>query len=297
MLEVAEHYYHFDGKSPINDQNRAVVSALAAELQQNGPHLPVYWGNRNWHPLLADTLRQMESDGRKRTLAYVTSAFSSYSGCRQYREDIDKARAEVPGAPSVDKIRAFYNHPAFIEVVAENVSAAIGEVGKDAKVLFTAHSIPMSMAQSSDYTKQINEASRLVAERLGLAEWRLVYQSRSGPPSQPWLAPDVNDAIRELHAAGVRDLVLSPIGFLSCHMEVLYDLDTESRELCDSLGMRMRRALTPNADPKFIAMLGELIRERMGLAEARAIGQYPPNHDVCPVGCCPAPVRRPAASA
>lgn len=298
MLEVAEHYYHFDGKSPINDQNRAVVAALDAELKRNGPDLPVYWGNRNWHPLLADTLRQMEADGRKRTLAYVTSAYSSYSGCRQYREDIDRARAEAgPGAPTVDKIRVFYNHPAFIEVVSENVADALSALGGDARVLFTAHSIPISMAESSDYLKQLNEASRLVAERLGLADWRLVFQSRSGPPGQPWLEPDVNDAIRELHASGVGKIVLSPIGFLSCHMEVLYDLDTESRELCDSLGIQMRRALTPNDHPKFIAMLGELIRERMGLCPARAIGQFPPNHDVCPVGCCPAPVRRAPAGA
>jgi ferrochelatase len=296
MLEVAEHYHHFNGKSPINDLNRELIAALQQELAANGPDLPIYWGNRNWHPMLADTLRQMQADGRKRALAYVTSAFSSYSGCRQYREDVIKARAEVgPDAPEVDKIRVFYNHPAFIETVAGNVAKAFEQLPEEtragAKLLFTAHSIPLSMADSSDYVKQLTEACRLVAEAVERPDWRLVYQSRSGPPTQPWLEPDVNDAIRQLHTDGVRGVVLSPIGFVSCHMEVLYDLDTEARELCQDLGVHMARAATPGSQPKFIAMLRELIRERMGLTPPRAIGQFGPNHDVCPVNCCPAPVR------
>ncbi len=297
MLEVAEHYYRFGGKSPINDLNRELIAALQGELEQHGPKLPVYWGNRNWHPMLAQTLEQMRADGRKRALAYVTSAFSSYSGCRQYREDVARAQAEIgPGAPEVDKLRVFYNHPEFIGTVADNVQAAFDQLPAEgrsgAQLLFTAHSIPLSMADSSDYTRQLLEACRLVAERLNKTDWRLVYQSRSGPPQQPWLEPDVNAAIRELHAQGGRGVVLSPIGFVSCHMEVLYDLDTECRALCGELGMTMVRAATPGSHPRFVAMVRELISERMGLAEPRAIGQYGPNHNVCPANCCPAPIRR-----
>ena len=293
MLEVAEHYYHFNGKSPINDLNRELIAALNRELADHGPALPIYWGNRNWQPFLADTLREMRADGRKRALAYVTSAFSSYSGCRQYREDVAKAQAEVgPDAPAVDKIRVFYNHPLFIETVAEQVAKAIERL-PDAQLLFTAHSIPLSMADSSDYNRQLLESCRLVGERIGRPDWRLVYQSRSGAPGQPWLEPDVNETIRGLHREGVKSLVLSPIGFVSCHMEVMYDLDTESRELCDELGIAMARAATPGSHPKFIAMIRELIAERMGLAPTRAIGNFGPNHDVCPMDCCPAPARRP----
>lgn len=291
MLEVAEHYYHFDGKSPINDQNRELIAALNNELAEHGPALPVYWGNRNWSPMLADTLRQMRADGRKQALAYVTSAFSSFSGCRQYREDVQRAQAEIgPGAPQVDKIRAFYNHPAFIATNAENVRSALSEI-PDAKLLFTAHSVPLSMSDSSDYLKQLREACRLVAMEVGRTDWELVYQSRSGAPGQPWLEPDVNHRIRQLHADGVRNLVLSPIGFVSCHMEVLFDLDTESKALCEELGIRMARAKTPNSHPRFVSMIRELIAERMGQATPRAIGQYGPNHDVCPMNCCPAPMR------
>jgi ferrochelatase len=293
MLEVAEHYYHFNGKSPINDLNRELIAALNRELADHGPALPIYWGNRNWQPFLADTLREMRADGRKRALAYVTSAFSSYSGCRQYREDVAKAQAEVgPDAPAVDKIRVFYNHPLFIETVAEQVAKAFERL-PDAQLLFTAHSIPLSMADSSDYNRQLLESCRLVGERIGRPDWRLVYQSRSGAPGQPWLEPDVNETIRGLHREGVKSLVLSPIGFVSCHMEVMYDLDTESRELCDELGIAMARAATPGSHPKFIAMIRELIAERMGLAPTRAIGNFGPNHDVCPMDCCPAPARRP----
>ena len=295
MLEVAEHYYHFGGKSPINDQNRELVAALERELAVNGPALPVYWGNRNWHPLLADTLRQMRDEGRKHALAYVTSAFSSYSGCRQYREDIARAQREVEGAPAVDKLRAFYNHPLFIESVAAQVGKAFEELPAEARshanLLFTAHSIPLSMAQSSDYVKQLSESCRLVADEVGRSDWQLVYQSRSGPPSQPWLEPDVNDAIPALHSQGGRSVVVSPIGFVSCHMEVLYDLDTEARQTCEELGIRMARAATPGSDLRFVTMLRELILERMREVEARSIGQYGPNHNVCAEDCCPAPAR------
>ena len=295
MLEVAEHYYHFGGKSPINDQNRALIAGLERELAANGPHLRVYWGNRNWHPFLPDTLRQMRADGVQRALAFVTSVFSSYSGCRQYLEDIETACAELgDDAPRVDKLRSFYNHPLFIEAQAEEVQGALDQIAADrragAQVLFTAHSVPISMAESSDYQKQLNESCRLVAERLGIPAWRLVYQSRSGPPNQPWLEPDVADVLRELTPGA--DLVLVPIGFISDHMEVLYDLDTEARQICDARGLRMVRASTVGVHPSFVKMIRELICERMGQCEARAVGQYGPNHDECDSGCCPAPARR-----
>ncbi len=296
MVEVAEHYYHFGGKSPINDQNRALISGIESELARQGPHLPVYWGNRNWHPFLADTLRRMQADGVKNALAFVTSVFSSYSGCRQYLEDVERARAEVgPDAPRVDKLRSFYNHPLFIEAQAGEVRDALDHIAADrratAQILFTAHSVPVAMAESSDYQKQLNESCLLISGQLGLASWRLVYQSRSGPPGQPWLEPDVGDVLREMHAGA--DVVIVPIGFISDHMEVLYDLDTEARQICDAGGIRMVRASTVGVHPLFLEMIRELICERTGECVARAIGQYGPNHDECESNCCPAPARRP----
>jgi len=300
MLEVAEHYYHFGGKSPINEQNRELIAALEEELRRDGPRLPVYWGNRNWHPLLADTLRRMRDEGVKRAIAYATSAFSSYSGCRQYLEDIDRARVEIgPDAPMVDKLRLFYNHPLFIEAAADRVREALDRVpcGKKSgiQILFTAHSVPISMATGSGYVQQLEEACRLVAEAVALPAWRLVYQSRSGPPGQPWLEPDIGDALRKI-AAGQTTIVI-PIGFISDHMEVLYDLDTEAQQICGEIGVHMVRAATVGVHPKFITMIRELIRERMGECEPRAIGNFPPNHDACPAVCCPAPARRPGSAA
>jgi ferrochelatase len=295
MLEVAEHYYYFDGKSPINEQNRDLIAALEGELARNGPRIPVYWGNRNWHPFLADTLRQMQKDGIQRALAFATSVFSSYSGCRQYLEDIEKARAEVgPGAPEVDKIRTFYNHPLFIEAVSDRIAAALDELpaaGRaNATVLFTAHSVPMEMAQTSEYEQQLQEACRLVAEYLGIANWRLVYQSRSGPPAQKWLEPDIGDVLRATEPG--TSIVVAPIGFLSDHMEVLYDLDTEARAISEERKLSMVRAGTAGVHPKFIELVRELIRERMGEVEARAIGKYGPHQDECLADCCPSPARR-----
>jgi ferrochelatase len=284
MLEVAEHYHHFDGRSPINDQNRELVKELSATIP-----LPVYWGNRNWHPYLIDTLRQMQADGIQRALAYVTSSFSSYSGCRQYLEDVERARAEIgAGAPVVEKLRSFYNHPLFIDTMTERTAEALAKLSK-AEVLFTAHSVPLSMADSSDYVKQLHEACRLISEKLDLAGWRLVYQSRSGPPTQSWLEPDIGEVLREMEAGS--ELVIVPIGFVSDHMEVLYDLDTEARIICQERGIRLERALTPGSHPKFIAMIAELVGERLGTCGKRAIGNFGPNHDVCPENCCPAPRR------
>lgn len=304
MLEVAEHYQHFGGVSPINDQCRSLIAALRPELDRIGIELPIYWGNRNWHPMLTDTVRKMKQDGVRRALAFVTSGFSCYSGCRQYREDIAGALQEADAEDLVvDKIRVFYNHPDFIDVVSAEVSASVQEAadGTDepVRVAFTAHSIPMSMANTSDYVKQLRETCRLVAGNLGLPEdrWDLVYQSRSGRPQDPWLEPDICDFIREQHAAGMKRLVISPVGFLSDHMEVLYDLDDEAAALCDELEVVMKRAATPGVDPRFVTMIGKLIQERLGAARPEAIGCFGPNHDVCPVDCCPAPVRRrPAAT-
>ena len=296
MLAVAEHYYHFEGKSPINQQARELIAALRAELERNGPKLPIYWGNRNWHPLLPETLRQMKQDGIRRALAFVTSAYSSYSGCRQYREDIARAQSEVgPGAPEVDKLRAFFNHPAFVEATVERVSDALRAVPGDARenvqIVYLAHSIPVSMANTSDYVKQLEEVRRLVSGALGHQEDVLVYQSRSGAPGQPWLEPDILDYLRKVKAENLASaVVLAPISFISDHMEVLYDLDIEARQLCDSLGLPMTRAKTVGVHPKFIGMIRELILERVGPgSERRAVGSLGARADVCAEDCCPAP--------
>jgi ferrochelatase len=295
MLAVAEHYYHFGGKSPINDQNRALIAGLEAELEHNGPRLPVYWGNRNWHPYLADTLRQMRADGVRCALAFVTSVFSSYSGCRQYLEDIERARANAgAGAPEVEKLRSFYNHPLFIEAVVDRVRAALDEVADgraNARIIYTAHSVPVAMAESSDYEKQLNESCRLVSEGVGLSSWQLVYQSRSGPPGQPWLEPDIGDVLRRLEPGA--PVVVVPIGFISDHMEVLFDLDTEARAIAEERGLDMVRAATVGVHPKFLSMIRELILEKTGQCGPRAVGKYGPNQDVCRADCCPAPARRP----
>lgn len=288
MLAVAEHYHHFDGRSPINDHNRALIRALEAELASHGRRLPIYWGNRNWHPMLAETLRQMRADGIRKALAFVTSIFSSYSGCRQYLEDIDRARAEVEGAPAIHKLRKFYNHPLFIEAQADEVRTALA--GQPRKLIFTAHSIPLAMAETSDYQKQLQEACRLVAEQVGIGDWRLVYQSRSGPPTQPWLEPDIGDVVRELEPGA--EIAVVPIGFVSDHIEVIYDLDEEAQRIARERGVSLVRAPTVGVHPKFIQMIRELIEERLGSRAPRAIGQYPPSHDVCEMGCCPAPARR-----
>jgi ferrochelatase len=234
LLEVAEHYYHFDGRSPINDQNRELVRELREALD-----VPVYWGNRNWHPLLEGTVRQMRDDGVRRAAAFATSAFGSYSGCRQYREDIERALAAAGQStsgpmPKIDKLPPFSDHPRFIEAMTDRVKDAIAQL-PHGRLVFTAHSVPVSMAESSPYVAQLERACAGVAAGVGRDEWRLVYQSRSGPPGQPWLEPDICDFLR----ANPVDTIIVPIGFLSDHMEVLYDLDTEARAVCDELGVRM----------------------------------------------------------
>lgn len=297
MRAVAHHYELFDGISPINAQNRELIAALEKELAQNGPSLPIYWGNRNWHPMLADTLRQMAQDGVRNALAFFTSAYSSYSGCRQYRENIERAQQEVgTSAPRVEKLRAFYNHPGFVGPNIENVQAALNEIPSErrsrAQLAFTAHSIPLSMAAGCDYEAQLLETCRLVAEGTGHERWRLVFQSRSGPPSQPWLEPDILDYLRELKEAGTEDVVVAPVGFISDHMEVLYDLDTEARELCQNLSLNMIRAATVGVHPTFVKMIRELVLERLSPdAPRRFLGTRGPSHDVCPADCCLAGAR------
>lgn len=293
MLEVAEHYYHFDGVSPINAQLRQLIDALRDELRRHQIELPIYWGNRNWHPFLDTAIQQMAADGRQRALAYVTSAYSSYSGCRQYRENIQSARAQAgPAAPLVDKLRVFYNHPGFIEATAARVRDALEAFPADQRdgvpILYTAHSIPSSMAENCDYVRQLTETASLVSQQLGQANWQLVYQSRSGPPQQPWLEPDVGEAIRQLGSGErVRGIVVAPIGFLSDHLEVLYDLDVEARQLCDGLGIPMVRAATVGTHPRFVAMIRELIEERLNPVKPKlAIGRFGPARDLCPANCC-----------
>jgi len=299
MLAVAEHYYHFGGKSPINQQIRELIAALETELAEHGPKLPVYWGNRNWHPRLADTVKKMRQDGVRRALAFVTSAYSSYSGCRQYREDIARAQCEVgPDAPQIDKLRAFFNHPNFIEATEDRVRDAMQEIPADARqnvqIVYLAHSIPLAMAETSDYVRQLEDVRRILSARLGITNDALVYQSRSGAPGQPWLGPDIQDYLREVKARDLASaVVLAPIGFISDHMEVLYDLDVEARQVCDSLALPMVRAKTVGVHPKFIGMIRELILERMTPGvERRALGSLGARRDVCEEGCCPAPLHR-----
>jgi len=298
LAEVGKHYDRYGGVSPINAQNRALIAAVEKELTEAGVDLPVYWGNRNWAPYLPDALEQMAADGRRRALAFFTSAYSSYSGCRQYREDIARARAQVgERAPVVEKVRHYFNHPGFVEPMVRNTAAALDSLpaaGRGgAHLAFVAHSIPMAAASTSMYQSQLVETAGLVAERLpGVYPWQLVFSSRSGPPSQPWLEPDIVDHLEALHARGVTDVVLVPIGFVSDHVEVLFDLDTEARERAAELGLRLVRAATVGTDPQFVAMVRELVVERIsGSWERPFLGFRGPSHDVCPLTCCPPPRR------
>lgn len=307
MLEVAEHYQHFGGVSPINDQCRALIQAVRKELNDHQISLPIYWGNRNWHPMLEVTLQEMATDGRKRALAFFTSMFSCYSGCRQYRENVSAAREKIGvAAPIVDKIRVAYNHPGFIESQADLLRKTLIKIRSEHRaqtpVLFCAHSIPMTMADNSRYQIQLLEACRLVAEHAAHPRWELVFQSRSGPPQQPWLEPDVRDRIHQLHdQESITNVVLQPIGFVSDHMEVLYDLDDEAAKLCKEMQIEFYRVPSVGVHSRFVSMIRELIIERMTpRADRPALGKYGPNHDVCPENCClyPQPTRpsQPAAT-
>ncbi len=303
MLEVAEHYKKFGGVSPISEQNRQLLAAIRGEFKSSGVELPIYWGNRNWHPLLPDTLRKMRDDGCKRALAFFTSMFSCYSGCRQYRENIIKAQKEVgEGAPLVEKVRMGFNHPGFITAMTDSVHNSRQELavaGESVSLLFTAHSIPIAMADNCDYVKQLTESCRLIAEQAGITNWRLVYQSRSGPPQQPWLEPDICDAINEMDdCEKISHLIIVPIGFVSDHMEVLFDLDEEAAQLCQQRGIAMARAATAGTHPSFMTMIRQLVEERLGRRASRdALGTLGPWHDVCPDDCCLYTPRRPPVAA
>jgi ferrochelatase len=295
LMEVAGHYQHFGGKSPINDQCRQFIDALNKELEEHEVKLPVYWGNRNWHPFLSDTVRTMREDGVRHALAFVTSAYSSYSGCRQYLEDISAAQASVgEGAPRIDKLRVFYNHPHFIDALADRLREALAKFTRETKVyvIYTAHSIPVSMARTSDYQRQLEETSRLLSEAVAVSHYKLVFQSRSGPPNQPWLEPDILEYLGRIRELGIRNVVVAPIGFFSDHMEVIHDLDLEAKDLAIELGITMVRAQTVGVHPTFVRMVRELIEERLNnQAPKLAVGPYGPNHDTCPGDCCPASER------
>jgi ferrochelatase len=302
---VAEHYYAVGGVSHINQQCRDLIAVLQDDFRDRGLDLPVYWGNRNWDPYLTDTVATMAADGVQHALAFATSAYSSFSSCRQYLDDIDRAREQAgPGAPRIDKIRRYFNHPGFIESFAANAEAALATlpagVRDGAHLVFTAHSVPLAMATHSGppgggdrYVAELTDASALIAERIdgGAHPWQLVYQSRSGPPNQPWLEPDVLDHLAGLAKAGAPAAVIIPVGFVSDHMEVRHDLDTEAVEAAMTAGLPVARAATPWYHSLFRAMVIDLVRERLAAPGApdtarAALGPLGPSTDVCPAGCC-----------
>ncbi|MBW5483368.1 ferrochelatase [Streptomyces bambusae] len=327
LKEVGRHYFGFGGVSPINAQNRELLDALRKDFADNGLDLPVYWGNRNWAPYLTDTLRDMVRDGRRRIAVLATSAYASYSGCRQYRENLADALATLAEEglelPRVDKLRHYFNHPGFVEPMIDGVVAALESLPEElraaAHLAFTTHSIPTAAADTSGpvedhtedgaggaYVKQHLDVAEVIAETVaqqtGIAHpWQLVYQSRSGAPHIPWLEPDICDHLEALHAAGTPAVVMVPIGFVSDHMEVRYDLDTEATAKAAELGLPVRRSATVGADPRFAEAVRELVLERAAkergqTAEECWVGMLGQSHDVCPVGCCPARSPRPAAA-
>lgn len=297
LAEVAGHYRHFGGVSPINGQCRALLAALRDEFAAHDIDLPLYWGNRNWHPYLADTLARMRDDGVRRAIAFVTSPFGSYSSCRQYLEDIVAARATVgAGAPVVDKLRHFHDHPGYVAPHADALRAALATLPPGpTRVAFTAHSVPVAMARTAGpdggrYQAQLAEVAELVAAGLDLP-YDMVWQSRSGPPRVPWLEPDINDHLARLAADGVANVAVSPIGFISDHLEVLWDLDNEAADTAKRLGLGYARAATPGTDPRFVAMVRELVAERLDpAAPRRKLGRVP-VWDACETGCCALPAR------
>jgi protoporphyrin/coproporphyrin ferrochelatase len=293
--EVEEHYQHFGGVSPINARNRELIAALRERID-----LPVYFGNRNWHPMVEDTVAEMARDGVRRALVLATSAYGGYSACRQYDEDIARARAAVgEGAPELVKLRHFFDHPDFVRANADAVRAARAGVDGSARLVFTAHSVPVSADDAAGppeeggnrYSRQVAEASRLVAAELGETDHDVVWQSRSGPPRVPWLEPDIVDHLVDLHAKGVPAVVVSPIGFVSDHLEVVWDLDTEAAEKAAELGMGFARAATAGSDPRFADLVVELISEHTHAAAPRRLGRVPgagctTNGAPCAVDCC-----------
>jgi ferrochelatase len=307
LAEVGRHYERFGGVSPINAQNRRLVAAIGADLEAHGVDLPVFWGNRNWAPYLPDALREMREAGVRRALVFVTSAYASYSGCRQYRENLATARVEVgEGAPELDKLRHYFDHPGFIapfvDATVEAVNALPPEAREGAPLVFTTHSIPIGQAETSGprggaYVAEHRAAARLVADGVRARTdsdnraWDLVFQSRSGPATQEWLEPDVGDHLEHLSKAGAPGAVLVPIGFVSDHLEVVWDLDTEAVERAAGLGLPLSRARTPatGPDPRFVSMVRELVLERVAGSAREALSPLGPAWDVCTQDCCPNP--------
>ncbi len=311
LVEVGEHYFGFGGKSPINDQNRALLAAVRADLESCAIELPVYWGNRNWAPYLTDTVRQMKADGVRRAAVFTTSAYSSYSSCRQYRENLADAVTEVPDGPRLDRLRQYWNHPGFVEPAVDATLSALAELPdplrSEARLVFVTHSIPETMNQTSGspkdgggaYLAQHLEVAALIArrvtERSGTQHPHdLVFCSRSGAPHIPWLEPDVNDHLKQVSAEGGRAVVMIPIGFISDHMEVVYDLDTEAMATAEKLGLAAVRAATAGVDPRFVTMVRDLLVERAAAERGErpirsGIGRFGAGPDLCAVGCCPNP--------
>jgi ferrochelatase len=302
LAAVAEHYYAFGGVSPINGQCRDLLGAIERDFAAAAIDLPLYWGNRNWQPYLADTLRAMAGDGVRHAIAFATSAFSSFSGCRQYLDDIDRARGQAgAGAPAVTKIPPYYRHPGFIASFTEAAAAGF-RLLPGAELVFTAHSVPESMAAASGpageaYPAQLTEAAGLVARglagmRQGRSDWHLAYQSRSGPPSVRWLEPDIGDCLAGLAEHGHGSVVVVPLGFVSDHMEVAHDLDLDTAKTADELGLTMFRAATPGTSPAFVSMITDLVRE-FGSEPGPAIEALGPDAlGLCRRNCCgPGPDR------
>ncbi len=284
LESVAEHYLHFDGVSPINGINRALIEAIRAELSERGEHLPVYFGNRNWHPFIEDTLAQMKADGVTRAAVFTTSAWGGYSGCTQYQEDITRARAAVgDGAPEMQKLRQYFDHPLLVEMFADAIGEAAAGLPDDlragARLVFTAHSIPMRAVDRcgpSLYPRQVAYTSGLVAAAAGFSDYDLVWQSRSGPPQVPWLEPDVGDHLEVLAEAGARAVIVCPVGFVADHIEVIWDLDSELAEQAAELGVALARATTPNAQPRYARLAIDLLDEvRQGREASRVVGAQP----------------------
>jgi len=291
LAAVATHYELFGGVSPINAANRALIAALRTELRRHGPDLPVYWGNRNWHPLVADTVRTMRDDGVRRALCFATSAFAGYSSCRQYLEDLAAARRDVgEDAPLIDKIGPYFDHPGFVGPLADGATAALARLPAEergrAHLVCCAHSVPMTQASTTDYATQVTGTARRVAAAVpGAHPWSVAWQSRSGPPNQPWLEPDVSDHLESLAAGGVRAVVLVPVGFVADHLEVIYDLDRVAAERAAELGVTLVRSATPGTDPRFVTMIRELVAEPGRVDPGR-----PWLARTCAADCCPAPV-------
>jgi ferrochelatase len=312
LEEVSHHYLALGGVSPINGQNRGLIAALRAEFDARAIDLPIYWGNRNWDPYLAPELERIQADGHRRILALATSAYASYSGCRQYREDLARALVEsgLDRALAIDKVRHYFDHPGFVTPFAEGLAAALAELRRErvgpaeTRVFFTTHSIPLSMAEASGPPGPGNGRGAYVAQHLAAIDcvvaavrergldvppWALVYQSRSGSPYVPWLEPDVNVALRAAAAEGTRAAVVVPIGFVSDHVEVIWDLDHEARETCDELGLRMIRVATPGTHPAFVGGIADLVEERAGRTSPVALSPLGPWPAVCAVDCCANP--------